>query len=105
MTLAGVTIAKSRGIKTKDCKELIGKSDKPSKENGTRKLCSYHHSNSHSNENCYQQEQQSGKTRCTYHKSARHSVDQCYHQRSKSTTYETSVADSNVNGCDKCSCN
>ena len=37
--------------KKKDCKELMGKSDKPSHvENGTRKWCSYRHSNRHSNE-------------------------------------------------------
>ena len=47
--------------KKKDCKELMGKSDKPSNvENGSRKWCSYHHSKSHSNKDCYQQ-QQSGK--------------------------------------------
>ena len=36
----------------------MGKSDKPSDvENGTWKWCSYHHSNGHSNDNCYQQQQ------------------------------------------------
>ena len=43
-----------------------------------------------------------------------HSDDECYHQRngsrnfpagSKSTNDETSVVNSNVTGCDKCSCN
>ena len=105
---------KKPGHKKKDCKELMGKSDKPSNvDNGTRKLCSYHLSNGHSNENCYQQPQ-SGKRWCTYKKSASHSDEQCYHHRhgsrnssadSKSTKDETFVADSNVTGCDKCSCN
>ena len=49
-----------------------------------------------------------------YHKSGSHSGDQCYHQRngsrdsppsSESTKYEMFAADSNVTGCDKCSCN
>ena len=41
----------------KDCKQLMDKSDKPSHvENGTKKWCSYHHSNGHSNEICYQQQ-------------------------------------------------
>ena len=91
------------------------KSDKSSNvENGTRKWCSYHNFNGHSNENCCQQ-QQSGKRWCTYHKSGTRSYDQCYHQGHgsrnsstdiKTTKDETCVADSNVmTGCDKCSCN
>ena len=69
---------KKLGHKKKDCDDLMGKSDKPSSvENGTRKWCSYHHSNGHSNENCYQQ-QQPGERWCTYHKSGTHSDDQCY---------------------------
>ena len=49
-----------------------------------------------------------------YHKSGTHSDDQCYHQRcgsrnssadGKITKYEMFVADSNMNGCDKYSCN
>ena len=68
---------KKPGYKKKDCNDLMGKSDKSSNvENGTRKWCSYHHSNGHSNENCYQQ-QQSGEGWCTYHKSGTHSNDQC----------------------------
>ena len=106
---------KKPGHKKKNCKELTGKSEKPNNvENGTRKWCSYHHSNAHSIDNCYQQQQQSGKRWCTYHKSGSHSDDQCYHQRkgsrnsstdSKSTRDETFVADTNVTGCDMCSCN
>ena len=64
--------SKKPGHKKKDCKELMGKSDKSSNvENGTKKWGSYHHSNGHSNENYYQQQQQSGKRRCTYHKKRR----------------------------------
>ena len=49
---------KSRGIKER-LQGVDGKSDKPGNvENGTRKWCSYHHSNGHSNEDCYQQQQQ-----------------------------------------------
>ena len=41
---------KKPGHEKKDCKELMSNSDKPSKvENGTRKWCSYHHFNGHSN--------------------------------------------------------
>ena len=92
----------------------MGKSDKPSDpENGTRKWCSYHYSNRHSNEDCYQQ-QQSGGRWCTYHKSETHMDDQCYHQRhgsrsssadGKKTKYETFAADSNMTSCEKCGCN
>ena len=105
---------KKSGHKKNDCKELMGKSDKPSNvENGTRKWYSYHHSSRHSNENWYQQ-QQSGKTWCTCYKSGTQSDDQCYHQRhgsrnfssgGKSTKDETFVADNSVTNCDKCSCN
>ena len=106
---------KKPGHKQKDYKESMGKSDKPSNvESGTtNKRCSCHHSNGHSNKNCYQQ-QKSGKRWCAYHKSGTHSDDQCYHQKrhgsrnsstdSKSTKYETFVADSDVTGCYKCSC-
>ena len=104
---------KKPGYKNKDCKEFMDKSNKPSNvENGTREWCSYHHSNGHSNENCYQQ-QQSGKKWCTYHKSLTHPDDQCYYQRhgsrnssadGKSTKDETLVADSSVTGCEKRSC-
>ena len=102
---------KKPGHKMRDCIELVGKSDNV--ENGTRKWCSYLQFNGHSNEDCYQR-QQSGKRWCTYHKSESHSDDQCYQQRngsrnsstdSKSTNDETFVADSNVTGCNKCSCN
>ena len=113
MTLTYHNCKKTRH-KNKDCTELIGKLDKPSNaENGTRKWCSYHYSNRHSNEDCYQQ-QQSGGRWCMYHNSATHLDDQCYHQRHvgrnssadcKSTKDETFVADSNVAGCDKCGCN
>ena len=59
---------KKPGDKKKDCKELMGKPEKPSYvENGTRKWSSYHYSNGHSNKNRYQQ-QQSGKIWRTYHK-------------------------------------
>ena len=38
----------------KDCKQLRKKSDKSTNvNNGTRKWCSYHQSNGHSNEDCY----------------------------------------------------
>ena len=113
MTLTCHNNCKQTGHKKKVCKELMGKSDKPSDaENGTRKWCSYHYSNRHSNEDCYQQQQLVGRW-CTYHKSATHSDDQCYHQRhgsrnssadGKSTKDETFVADSNVTGCDKGGC-
>ena len=43
-------ICKKTGHKVEDCSELMEKSDKP-----------YHHSNGHSNEDCYQQ-QHSGKS-------------------------------------------
>ena len=53
---------KRPGHTKKDCKELMGKPDEPNNvESGTWKWCSYHHSDEHSNENCYQQ-QQSGKS-------------------------------------------
>ena len=93
----------------------MGKLDEPSNvENGTRKWYSYYHSKGHSNENWYKQQPQPGKRWCTYRKSGSHSDDQYYHQRngsrnssadSKSTKDETFVADSDVTGCDKCSCN
>ena len=71
MTLTCHHYCKKPGHKKKHCKELLGKSDKPSNvENDTKKWCSYHHSNRHSNEDCYQQHQ-SGKTWCTYHKKKR----------------------------------
>ena len=50
---------------------------------------------------------------CSYHKSGNHSDNEGYHQRNgsrnspangESTKDETFVADSNVTGCDKCSC-
>ena len=99
----------------KHCKKLVRESDNTSNvKKGTRKWCSYHHSNGHPNEKCYQQ-QQWGKRWCTYHKNGNHSDDQCYHQindsrnspaDSKNTKYEKSVADSdNVTGCDICTCN
>ena len=41
--------------KMKDCKQLMEKSYKSSNmEDDTRKWCSYHQSNGHSNEDCYQ---------------------------------------------------
>ena len=93
----------------------MGKSDKPSNmESGTSKWCSYHDSNGHSNKDCYQQQQPGKRWWCTYHKSGTHSDDQCSHQRhgsrnsstnSESTKDETFVADSNVIGCCKYSCN
>ena len=66
--------------KTKHCKTMIRESDRTSNvKKCTRKWCSYHHSNGHPNEKCYQQ-QQSGKRWCTYHKNRSHSDDHCYHQ-------------------------
>ena len=106
---------KRPGHKKKGCNQLNKQSDKSSYvENGTRKWCSYHQSNGHSNEDCYQQQSvlansDNEKIWCSYHKSRSHSDDQCYHQRkdsrsspgeSKSTKYKTFVADSNITGCD-----
>ena len=105
--------------KMKDCKQLMERSDESSDvDNGTRKWCSCHQPNGHSNEDYYQQQSESAnsdnKTRwCSYHKSRSHSNDQCYHQRdgsrsspadSKSTNDETLVADSNMTGCDSKFC-
>ena len=46
---------KRPGHKMKDCKRLMEKSNKSSNMNiDTRKWCSYHQSNGHSNEDCYQ---------------------------------------------------
>ena len=82
---------KKPGYKKKYCKELMGKSDKPSNvENGERKRCSYHHSNGRSNEDCYQQ-QHSRIRLCTYHKSGTHSDNQCYHQRMVAATLPLTV--------------
>ena len=95
------------------------KSDNSSNvETGTRKWCSYHHSNGHSNANCYQQQSEPAngdnkKILYSNHKSGRHSDDQCYRQRSgnrnfpadsKSTKGETFIADGNVTSCGTCSC-
>ena len=103
-----------------DCKHLTRNSDKSSNvENVKRKLCSYHHSNGHLNEDCYQQQSESAnhdnkKRWCKYHKSGSHSDDDCYHQRNSkrnSTVDSNSTSrcdvDSTVTGCDKkqCSCN
>ena len=66
---------KRSGDKNKYCKELMQKSDKPSNvESDPTKWYSYHHSNGHSNEDCYQQ-QQPGERWCMYHKSGTHSDD------------------------------
>ena len=52
MTLTCYNCKKSGNI-MKYCKKLMVKSNKSSNvENGTRKWCSYHNSNGHSNENC-----------------------------------------------------
>ena len=111
---------KKPGHKRKYCKQLMEKSDKSSNvENGTRKWCSYHDSNGHTNKDCYEQQSESTNSHnkkgwCSHHKSGSHSDDQCYHQGNgshnspadgKSTKNETFVAGSDVTGCDKCSCN
>ena len=108
---------KGQGI---DYEQLMEKSDKSSNVyNGKRKRCSYHQSNSRSNEDCYQQQSESEnsdnkKTCSSYHQSQSHSDDQCYHRRngsrsrsstdSKSTNAETFVTDSNVTGCNSKLC-
>ena len=77
---------KRPGHKKKDYKELIGKSYKPSNvEDGTRKWCSYHHSDGHSNNDCYQQQPESAnsdnkKRWCSYHKNRSHLDAQYYHR-------------------------
>ena len=111
---------KKPGHKMKDCKQLTKKSNKSSNvESGTRKWCSYHHSNDHLNEDCHQQQSESENVNrkeiwYTYQDSGCRSDGECYYKRkgkrsspagSKSANYETFVADSNETGCDKCSCN
>ena len=104
----------------KDCKQLTKKSNKSSNvESGTRKWCSYHHSNDRLNEDCHQQQSESENINrkeiwYTYQDSGCRSDGECYYKRkrkrsspagSKSAKDETFVADSNETGCDKCSCN
>ena len=73
----------------------------------------------HLNKDCYLQQSESAnldskKIWRNYHKSGSHPDDGCHHQRNgsrnsptdnKSAKYKTFIADSNVTGCDKCSCN
>ena len=76
---SGMTVTcpncKKSGHKMKHCKQVMKKSDKSSNvENGTRKWCSYYHSNGHSNKYCYQQRSESANNDnkeiwCSYHKS------------------------------------
>ena len=106
---------KKPGRKKKDCKSLMGKSAKPNNiKNGTRKWCSYHHSNRHLNENSISSSSSRGKggARITRAEAIRMTsaiiremVGVTLPLTVKLQKIKTFVGDSNVTGCDEGSCN